>query len=181
MSKVPTSIRNVLLSKHKLLGRKEYQLVKKRLLDDEYIKDSVYGSYQGGTGILVLTNKRVMIVDKRPFFDYIEQADYDSVSHLLYLNTSYGAALQIRLNKTYFKFRSFNEAKIRNMYGLIQFELEKGKNKKQQLPQFNTFPEKTKKVIRPLRRRARRHPAWRPHNPIMMGVITSSGIRISKD
>lgn len=182
MSKVPISVRNVLLSKHKIFGRKEYKLAKSRLLKDEYIKDSVYGSYQGGNGLLVVTNKRVLVVDKRPFFDYIEDASHDQTSHLNYFNTGMTGTLHLRINKTFFKFRSYNESKLRNIYSLLQFELKKEKEvRPYRLSDIESVAEPRTRMIRPLRRRIRRHPGWNPHNPIMMGVIQRSGVSVTKE
>lgn len=181
MSRLTLGVRNALLSKHKLFGRREYKLAKSRLLEDEYIKDTVYGSYQGGKGLLVVTNKRVMVVDKRPFFDYVEEAPHNLIDHLDYVSAPIGSTLTIRLNKTFFRFRSYNEAKMRNTYGVLQFELAKDTSSPYELSQVDTALEPSQKVIKPLRRRARRHPAWSPHNPIMTGVISTSGVQLSDD
>lgn len=182
MSKLPVSIRSLLLSKHRVFGRREYKLVKSRLEDNEYIKDSLYGAYQGGSGIVVATNKRMMLVDKRPFFDYIEESSYKDIQHLNYLNTSVGGALTFKINDTYFVFRSFKDMKVRSMFELLQAQVaRRDKSSAYELAEIDTSGIGNEKIIKPLRRRVRKHPAWSPHNPIMTRVMTTSGVRLSED
>lgn len=182
MSSLRFSIRNALLSKHKVLGRKEYKLAKSRLLKDEYIKETLYGSYQGGSGLLVATNKRVMLLDRRPFFDYVEEADAKSVNHLSYRQEPFMSLLHIKLNNTYFRIKSYNESKIRSIFETIQSVVSPaGELQTFDMPHTVIHNISEEAIVKPLHRRHKKHPAWSPHNPIMMGVMSSSGVRMTED
>lgn len=182
MARAGRSIRDVLLSKHIVLGRKEYKLVRQKLLDGEYIKDSLYGSYQGGSGLLVVTNQRVIIIDRRPFFDYIEDADHKSMDYLLIKSELIGATIHFRINRTFFRFRSFNTQRTKDFYSLLSSvagDIETNTTDIQPVFKKN-YSQITNRRVKPLRTRHHKHPAWSPHNPIMMSVITNSGVSLNK-
>lgn len=48
--------------------------------DDEHIKGVVYGLYDGGLGMLVATDHRVLFLDRKPMFMTLDEATYDAVS-----------------------------------------------------------------------------------------------------
>lgn len=50
------------------------------LHDDEIIGGVVYGKYTGGLAWLVATNKRIIFIDKKPFFTATDELSYDIVS-----------------------------------------------------------------------------------------------------
>lgn len=63
LEQIKTSIRNI-DGASKLLGRKEIKELPSILWEDENIERLVQGFYNGGLGILVATNKRLIFVDK---------------------------------------------------------------------------------------------------------------------
>jgi hypothetical protein len=49
------------------------------LHDDEHLKGVVYGRHDDGFAILVATDRRVMFIDKKPFFVKADEVTYDLV------------------------------------------------------------------------------------------------------
>ena len=60
------------------------------LMDDEEIAIAINGYYEGGFGLLVATNLRVLIVDKKPFVLNVEDLRYEMMTEV-----TYGARLLI--------------------------------------------------------------------------------------
>lgn len=48
--------------------------------EDEHIGGVVYGRYEGGSGTIVATDKRVLFLDFKPFYRSIDEIHYDVVS-----------------------------------------------------------------------------------------------------
>lgn len=48
--------------------------------EDEHIGGVVYGRYEGGSGMIVATNKRVIFLDYKPFYKSTDEIHYDVVS-----------------------------------------------------------------------------------------------------
>lgn len=60
------------------------------LMDDEEIAVAINGYYEGGFGLLVATNFRVLIIDKKPFVLNLEDLRYEMITEV-----TYGARLLI--------------------------------------------------------------------------------------
>lgn len=54
------------------------------LMDGEQIAQAVNGYYEGGFGLLVATNLRVLIIDKKPFTMNVEDLRYDMITEVTY-------------------------------------------------------------------------------------------------
>lgn len=65
-------------------GSTEVAELSKILMDDETIVVAVNGYYEGGFGLLVATNFRVLIVDKKPFVLNLEDLRYDMITEVTY-------------------------------------------------------------------------------------------------
>ena len=65
-------------------GRTEVAELSGILMDDEEIVMAVNGYYEGGFGLLCVTNLRVLIVDKKPFVLNIEDLRYDMLTEVTY-------------------------------------------------------------------------------------------------
>lgn len=48
--------------------------------EDEHIGGVVYGRYEGGSGMIVATDKRVLFLDYKPFYKSTDEIHYDVVS-----------------------------------------------------------------------------------------------------
>jgi len=73
------------------IGKKEIKELPNILWQDEKIEKLTVGFYNGGSGILVATNKRVVFVDKGLFFGLrVEDFPYDKISSIEY-KTGFGS------------------------------------------------------------------------------------------
>jgi hypothetical protein len=68
----------------RLLGRKEIKELPSILWEDESVEKIVQGFYDGGVGVLVATNKRLVFVDKRMTGIRVEDFPYGSISTIQY-------------------------------------------------------------------------------------------------
>lgn len=68
----------------KYLGRKELKELPSILWEDEVPKHIVQGIYEGGSGVLVATNKRLIFIDKGIFSLKVEDFPYDKITSIQY-------------------------------------------------------------------------------------------------
>jgi len=54
------------------------------LMDGEQIAQAVNGYYEGGFGLLIATNLRVLIIDKKPFTMNVEDLRYEMITEVNY-------------------------------------------------------------------------------------------------
>lgn len=67
-----------------ILSRSEIRYLPRILLDDEIIHEYVNGTYSGGFGVLIATNKRLLFVDKKIFDFLVDDIPYSMVSAVEY-------------------------------------------------------------------------------------------------
>lgn len=80
--------------------RPEVNELEQLLLDDERIIRAVPGRYFSGFALLVATERRLLLLDKRTFFMTIEDIRYDMVSQINYSSRFFDATVDIfTLNK----------------------------------------------------------------------------------
>ena len=103
-------------------GRAEVRELPNILLPDEEIYEAANGFYDGGFALLLATDVRVLLIDKKPFnfltvedlrFDMINEIDY---SHRLLL----GATINISTGSKNLRFQSLNQPKLRKLIGHVQ-------------------------------------------------------------
>jgi hypothetical protein len=76
------------------------------LMDDEKIISLACGRYFGSFALLVATDQRLLLIDKRVFFMTIEDTRYDMISEIDYNSQAYNATVTVyTMNKTH-KFTS---------------------------------------------------------------------------
>jgi hypothetical protein len=91
------------------------------LFDHEKIIAAVPGRYFGGFALLVATDHRVLLIDKRALFMTIEDIRYDMISEVEFNSQLSGAAVQIfTLNKLH-KFTSMKyKTQLRYLCNFVQ-------------------------------------------------------------
>lgn len=99
------------------------------LMPEENIYECVNGYYEGGYALLVITNDRLLLVDKKPFqFLTIEDVRFTQISQIFYNNRLIGASMSISLGVKNLKFNSFNKIKLRNLVIQVQSLISQYKN-----------------------------------------------------
>lgn len=128
--------------------RSEIQELQHILMDDEVIISLVCGRYFGSFALLVATDQRLLLIDKRVFFMTIEDTRYDMISEIDYNSQVYNATVTVfTMNKTH-KFTSIkykNELRGLTTYvqrRVMEFRQQQPSSVAQQMlrPQANFIP-----------------------------------------
>jgi hypothetical protein len=108
------------------------------LMDDEEIISLACGRYFGSFALLVATDQRLLLIDKRVFFMTIEDTRYDMVSEIDYNAPAYSATVTIyTMNKTH-KFTSVKyKRQLRELTTYVQRRVWEFR---QQQPSANDLP-----------------------------------------
>lgn len=100
--------------------RPERRELHKILVDGEVINHLVNGRYEGGFAILCLTDRRLLLVDKKPLYLTIEDVRYDMIAEVDFNHRLIDASVNINtLNKS-LKFTSFNNDGLRSLTTYLQ-------------------------------------------------------------
>lgn len=103
--------------------RAELRELPKILFRGEQIEHIVTGRYEGGYALLVATNNRVLLIDKKPFYLTLEDVRYDMISDVLFYHRLVDATIRLgNMNKT-IVFTAFNKNKLRELTAYIQEEV----------------------------------------------------------
>jgi Bacterial PH domain len=116
------------------------------LLTDEVIYECVNGVYEGGFALLVATDIRVLLVDKKPLsFLSVEDLRFDMINEIDYSHRLMGSNICITTGSKTLNFRSYNKERLRKLIGHVQHCMADNKKKqtvhaedqKQHLEQIN--------------------------------------------
>jgi hypothetical protein len=101
-------------------GRGEANELRHVLIPEENIQYAINGRYEGGFAMLVVTDQRILLVDKKPFYLTLEDVRYDMVSEVDYNQRLIDSTIVIcTVNKT-LRFTVFRTGKIRPATSYIQ-------------------------------------------------------------
>lgn len=102
-------------------GRTEARELHNILLPEEEIFECVNGIYEGGFALLVATNIRVLLVDKKPLnFLTVEDLRFDMINELDYSHRLFGAQISISAGSKNLRFRSYNQGRLRKLIHHVQ-------------------------------------------------------------
>src|SRR5579884_4222648 len=116
--------------KHNGWGKGEIAELERIILPDEEIYECVNGAYEGGFALLVATDVRVLLVDKKPLnFLTVEDMRFDMISEIDYNHRLFGADISISSGSKLMKFRSYNQQRLRKLIGHVQHCMAESKEK----------------------------------------------------
>lgn len=102
-------------------GRTEANELHKILLPDEEIFELVNGYYEGGFAMLVSTDVRVLLVDKKPMhYLTVEDLRFDMINEIDLNHRVIGANISIATGSKTLKFTSLNQDRLRKLIGHVQ-------------------------------------------------------------
>jgi hypothetical protein len=104
----------------KLWGRSEIRELSNVLMPEEVIAQAVNGTYEGGFAMLVVTNYRVLLVDRKPMLLTIEDIRYDMMSEVDYHNRLMGATVRIFTPMRNLVFSSWSNVRLRKCVNYVQ-------------------------------------------------------------
>lgn len=150
------------------------------LMDNEKIIAASPGRYFSGFALLVATDQRLLLIDKRAFFMNVEDTRYDMISEINFSTRIYDATMHIfTLNKQH-NFTSFKYRKqLRELTNYVQqrvWELRQNNN------QPNTAPMPIQALVNPVPEPQQHvaaiiHRLPRPHMPRLVGSAAMDGSR----
>ncbi len=100
----------------KFWGRAEVNELGRILLEDEVIAECTNGEYANGFALLVATNHRILLVDKKPMlYLTVEDLRYDMITEFNYSHRMMNATIRLyTANKTLI-FTSWNQHRLRRL------------------------------------------------------------------
>lgn len=111
-------------------GKGEVQELHHILLPDEQIYELANGIYEGGFALLVSTDIRVLLVDKKPLnYLNVEDLRFDMINEIDYSHRLFGAYISIATGNKNLKFRSYNQYRLRKLIGHVQDCMAEAKRK----------------------------------------------------
>jgi len=111
-------------------GRTEVNELPNILLPDEEIYEVVNGFYDGGFALLVATNVRLLLVDKKPLnYLTVEDMRFDMINEIDYGHRLLGAKISISAGSKNLSFTSLNQARLRKAINHVQHEMASSKQK----------------------------------------------------
>jgi hypothetical protein len=111
-------------------GRTEVHELQNIILPDEEIFECVNGIYEGGFALLVATDIRVLLIDKKPLnYLTVEDLRFDMINEIDYNHRLIGAYIKITAAETILKFTSINQGRLRKLISHVQNSMAEAKKK----------------------------------------------------
>ena len=111
-------------------GRAEVRDLPNIILPDEEIFECVNGIYEGGFALLVATDVRVLLIDKKPLnYLTVEDLRFDMINEIDYNHRAFGAYVDITTGNRELKFRSYNRQRLRKLINHVQHRMAEIKKK----------------------------------------------------
>ncbi|HVV66741.1 MAG TPA: PH domain-containing protein [Candidatus Saccharimonadales bacterium] len=102
-------------------GRTEINELPAVIMPDEKIFECVNGIYEGGFALLVATNFRVLLIDKKPLnYLTVEDLRFDMISEIDYSHRLLGARISISTGSKNLRFLSYNQPRLRKLVTHVQ-------------------------------------------------------------
>ncbi len=143
-----------------IFGRAEIKELRKIMEPSEVIRHCTHGYYHGGSGLLVATNKRLMLIDKRPFYLNLEEMNYEFIRDVRYEQKFLQATLHVRTGVKNLVFRSVSDAHLKQIQQYVSDEISLAKK--------HFAKEFSEKRLGAFETKQYKSPAWTPHNPLIL-------------
>jgi hypothetical protein len=126
----------------KFFGRPEIKELTKILLPGETIAQCTNGYYEGGIALLVVTDHRLLLVDRKPMYLTIEDLRFDMISEIDFSHRLFNATIRIFSTNKSLMFTSWNHARLRKLVEYLQHRVVLIRNQQQHamMQQFMQLP-----------------------------------------
>ncbi|HMS23358.1 MAG TPA: PH domain-containing protein [Candidatus Saccharibacteria bacterium] len=104
----------------RFVGRPALRELPKILVDGEKIKHCLNIRYEGGVALLCVTNFRVLLIDKKPFFLMLEDIRYDMIMEVDYGYQMFSGQVKMIMPNKKLTFRAFKKDQLRDMTTYVQ-------------------------------------------------------------
>lgn len=105
---------------NRFFGRPEVRELCHILADDEKIDHAVNGHYDGGFALLLTTDRRVLLIDKKPLFLSMEDIRYGMISEVDLCTRLLDTTITINTIGKHLRFISWNRDRLRDLMHHIQ-------------------------------------------------------------
>jgi len=105
---------------YRMWGRAEIRELSNVLMPKETIAQAVNGTYEGGFAMLVVTNYRVLLIDRKPMLLTVEDIRYDMIAEVDYNNRVIGATIRLFTPIRNLAFSSWSTVRLRKGVNYIQ-------------------------------------------------------------
>src|SRR5689334_2209407 len=106
--------------RYRFFGKAELHELHRILVPNETMTVVVNGFYAGGFATMLATDKRLLVVDKKPFVLNIEDIRYDMISDVKFESTVLEAQLSVLVAGRRIAFRSWRQSQLRELGTCIQ-------------------------------------------------------------
>lgn len=111
-------------------GKQEIRELPNIILPDEEIFECVNGIYEGGFALLVATDVRVLLIDRKPLnYLTVEDLRFDMINEIDYNHRAFGAYVKITTGNRELSFRSYNQPRLRKLINHVQNRMAEIKKK----------------------------------------------------
>ena len=117
-----------------IFGKPEIRELANILNEDEVIRHCVFGHYRGGSALLVATNRRLLLVDKRLFFVNLEDIRYEMINQVNFAGRLLNSTVGMFTSSKKLDFSSFSNVKLRFLCNFVQDQITISRE-----PQLNTL------------------------------------------
>jgi hypothetical protein len=107
-------------SNYHFFGRPEIRELAKIITPGEVISRAVNGFYEGGFALLVVTDRRLLLVDKKPMYLTIEDLRFDMIAEIDFNHRLLNATVRVFSTNKSLMFTSWNHAKLRALVEHLQ-------------------------------------------------------------
>jgi len=101
-------------------GRAEIRELADVLLPDEIVEHCVNGQYEGGFAMLVATDQRVLLIDKKPMYLTLEDIRFDMISEIDFNHRIIHASVFLCTPNKSLRFVAYNQARLRKLFHFVQ-------------------------------------------------------------
>ncbi len=124
--------------KNRFFGRPEVRELCHIMAPGEVIQHAVMGQYEGGFAMFVATDRRILLIDKKPWFLTMEDIRYDMVSEVDYYARLLESSVTLITMSKKLNFRSWHQDRLRAMVKYIQHRVMALHQTEQQNWQFDS-------------------------------------------
>ncbi len=101
-------------------GRAEMRELQHILVPEEQITHCVMGRYEGGFALLTATDRRLLLIDKKPLYLTLEDVRYDMISEVDFSHRLMNATVNIHTVNKVLNFTSMRNNHLRKLTAYLQ-------------------------------------------------------------
>jgi hypothetical protein len=107
----------------RLWGRAEMRELSNILMPGETIAQAVNGYYEGGFAMICVTDRRLLLIDRKPMFLTLEDIRFEMISEIDYHYRLLNATVRIMTPNQTLVFTSWNQARLRKLASYAQNQI----------------------------------------------------------